>query len=84
MEGKLVGKVSHYFTNIGVAVIELKAELKVGDIIAIVRKDGTKVEQAVTSMQIEKAQVPSAKRGQSIGLKVSGRVHEGDDVLKVS
>lgn len=84
MEEKLVGKVSHYFTHIGVAVIDLSGELKVGDIIAIVAKDGTKVEQAVTSMQIEKAQVPSAKKGQSIGLKVNGRVHEGDSVLKIS
>ncbi len=83
MEEKLVGKVAHYFSKISVAVIELSAELKVGDIIAIVGKEGTRVEQAVTSMQMEKAQVPSAKKGQSIGLKVSGRVHEGDSVLKL-
>ena len=84
MEEKLVGKVAHYFSKISVAVIELSAELKVGDIIAIVGTDGTRVQQAVTSMQIEKAQVPVAKRGQSIGLKVSGRVHEGDSVLKLA
>jgi len=84
MEEKLVGKVAHYFTKIGVAVIDLSAELKVGDIIAIVGKGGTKVEQVVTSMQIEKAQVPVAAKGQSIGLKVSGRVHEGDSVVKVT
>lgn len=84
MEEKLVGKVAHYFTKIGVAVIDLSAELKVGDIIAIVGKGGTKVEQVVTSMQIEKAQVPVATKGQSIGLKVSGRVHEGDSVVKVT
>ena len=84
MEGKLVGRISHYFGNLGVAVVELKAELKVGDVIAIVHKGGTAVEQPVTSMQMDKAQVQVAKKGQSIGLKVSSKVHEGDEVLKLA
>jgi len=35
-EGKLIGKITHYFGNIGVAVIELSDILKVGDTIRIV------------------------------------------------
>jgi len=35
-EGKLIGKVTHYFGKIGVAVIQLEDTLKVGDTIRIV------------------------------------------------
>ena len=34
-EGKLIGKVTHYFSNIEVAVIELSDKLSVGDTIRI-------------------------------------------------
>ncbi|MAE42605.1 hypothetical protein CMO93_02445 [Candidatus Woesearchaeota archaeon] len=49
--GKEVGKVTHYYTNIGVAVVELTGALKVGDKIRI--KGATSdFEQTVDSMQI--------------------------------
>ena len=32
---KLVGRVTHYFTKIGVGVVELSDELKIGDRISI-------------------------------------------------
>jgi len=83
MEGKLVGRISHYFSKIGVAVVELNADLKVGDTIAIVGKAG-RVEQPVTEMQVDRAAIKAASSGQSVGLKVGGRVHEGDSVFKVS
>ena len=79
-----VGKISHYFSKVGVAVVELGADLKVGDTIAIVCKDGTRVQQPVASMQIDKAPIQAARKGQSIGLKVAERVHEGDAVLKIA
>lgn len=84
MGEELVGKVSHYFANIGVAVVELSGELKVGDLIAIVGKTTGRVEQTIGSMQVNKAPVQAAKKGQSIGMKVSARVHEGDTVFKLS
>ncbi len=72
---KPIGKISHYFDKIGVAVIELSAELKVGDKIVIEGHD-TSFEQEVKSMQIEHDQVKTAKKGQSIGLKVKEPVKE--------
>ncbi len=81
MEKKAVGKIAHFFPKISVAVVELTGELKVGDIISIEGPHG-KVEQVVASMQIEKLVVPVATKGQSIGLKVLGRVHEKDVVYK--
>ena len=81
-EKKLIGKVIHYFTNIGVAVIELENTLKVGDEISV-EGATTNFTQKIESMQIEHKDVDEAKKGDSIGLKVVDRVREGDQVFKV-
>ena len=79
---KEVGKITHFFPKISVAVVELKAGLKVGDKITIEGHDSV-VEQSVDSMQIEHKPVEKAKKGQSIGLKTKGLVREGDVVFLV-
>ena len=81
-EGKLIGKVSHYFGNIGVAVIDLTDSLKVGDTIRIVGGE-TYFQQQVDSMEIEHQKVEEAKSGDSAGLKVSQKVREGYKVFKI-
>jgi putative protease len=78
-----VGRVTHFFPRISVAVVELKAPLKVGDRIMI-RGATTNLEQTVESMQIEHQSVQEAQPGQSIGLKVKDRVREKDIVYKIS
>jgi len=77
-----VGRVTHYFTKIGVAIVELKSLLSVGDHI---RFKGPKTDfaQIVKSMQIEHMNITQAKSGQSIGLKVDDRVRENDRVYKI-
>ena len=77
-----VGEVSHYFTRIGVAVVELTAPLRTGDRIAI-KGMTTNFEQTVGSMQIEHKDIEEAKKGDSIGLKVEERAREGDIVYKI-
>ena len=77
-----VGKVTHYFTKIEVAVVDLTAPLSVGDRIAI-KGATTDLEQTVESIQIEHEDVTTAKAGQSIGLKVKERVRESDVVYKI-
>jgi putative protease len=79
---QLVGKITHYFTKIGVAVIDLEAPLKVGDTISI-EGATSNFKQKVTSMQVEHKEVESAKKGDSIGMKVKDRVRGGDNVYKV-
>ena len=81
-EKKRVGKVTHYYTKLGVAVVELEDTLNVGDSISIEGKT-TNLQQTVTSMQIEHENVNTASAGQSIGLKVNERVREGDIVYKI-
>lgn len=83
IEGKLVGKISHYFSNIEVAVVELSTPLKVGDKIRVVGGETTDFEQEVDSMQIEHEQVKTGKKGDGVGLKIKEKVHEGYKVYKV-
>ena len=81
--GEEVGKVTHYFTKLGVAIIELTDTLKVGDKIHI--KGATSdFKQKIASMQIEHEKIEEAKKGQGIGLKVKEHAREHDTVYKVS
>jgi len=81
-EGKLIGQVTHYFGNIGVAVIEIQDSLKVGDAIRIVGGE-TDFTQNVDSMEVEHQKVEVAKKGESVGLKVDQKVREGYKVYKL-
>ncbi len=82
MEGKEIGRVFNYFEKVGVVAIELEDPLKVGDTIRIVggEQDFTEV---VDSMQIEGKNVEKAKKGDSVGIKVSEKTHKGYKVYKV-
>jgi len=81
-EKKLIGKIAHYYSKIGVAVIDLEDELSVGDEISI-EGATTNVRQKVESMQVEHNNIETAKAGDSVGLKVIDRVREQDAVYKV-
>ena len=83
MAERLVGIVSHYYREVGVAGIELSSELKVGDTIHILghTSDFT---QTVDSIQIEHVAVESAKAGEPIGVKVTERARVQDHVLIVT
>ncbi len=80
---KLIGRVTHYFNKIGVAVIEITDdELNVGDTIHI-KGHTTDFKQIVNSMQIEHKPIEKATKGESIGMKVDSTVHEKDQVYKI-
>lgn len=79
---KTIGKIIHYYDKIKVGIIELKAVLKVGDMIRI-KGNHTDLTQPVDSMQIEHKQVEKAKAKDVIGIKVGGDVREGDAVYIV-
>jgi hypothetical protein len=76
-----VGSITHFFSKIGVAVVELTAPLAVGDHI-LVKGPSTDFEQVVESMQIEHANIPKAEAGQAIGLKLAEYARERDVVYK--
>lgn len=81
-EGKLIGKISHYFNNIGVAVVELTDSLKVGETIRVVGGE-TDFEQVVDSMEVDHKKVDKAKKGEGVGMKINQKVREGYKVFKV-
>jgi len=81
-EKKKVGIVTHYYNKISVAIIDLEDTLNSGDMIEIAGPT-THLQMAADSIQIEHEDVPSAKKGQSIGLKVPGPVREKDVVYKL-
>ena len=83
MAEKQIGRISHYFGKIQVAAIELTdGSLAVGDTIHI-KGSTTDLTEQIKSIQIEHEQVKSAKKGDSIGVKVSDQVREHDLVYKV-
>ena len=81
-EGIKVGKVTHYFDKIGVAVVKLSKPLSVGDKIKIVGHD-KEFTQTVASMQVEHEQLKKAKAKSEIGMKVDKPVRENNEIYKV-
>ena len=82
-EKKLVGKVTHYYGKISVAVVELTDTLNVGDEISI-EGELTNFTQPVESMQIMHENIKEAKAGDAIGMKVNDKVRNGDSVYKIA
>ena len=76
-----VGHITHFFSKIQVAVLELTAPLTLGDRI-LVKGPTTDFEQVVDSMQVEHENIQKAEAGQSIGLKMTERARERDVVYK--
>jgi len=84
LSGKKIGRVTHYYSKIGVAVLELTGDLTVGERIRFERGGEELFEQEVSSIQIEHKEVKKAKKGDDIGLKTEKEVKEGAEVFKVS
>ena len=82
MEEKLIGKITHYFGKISVAIVELLGVLKVGDRVHI-KGHSTDFEQDISSIQIEHENVEKAKKGDAVGIKVDEKVRDGDEVYLV-
>jgi len=77
----LVGKVIHYYDKIGVAVIKLGKDLKVGDKVKFEKGDNT-FEQIIESMQLEHESVSKGKKKDEIAVKVDKVAKDGTLVYK--
>jgi translation elongation factor EF-1alpha len=82
MERQEIGRVDHFYSKIGVAIIELDGYLTLGDRIAVVGSTSD-LEQDVKSMQAEHQSIEVAGPGDLVGLKVKDKVREGDTVFKI-
>jgi hypothetical protein len=76
-----IGHITHFFTKINVAVLDLTLPLAVGDYI-LVKGPSTDFEQTVESIQIDRKALPRAEGGQSVGLKLAQQAKEKDVVYK--
>lgn len=82
MKEKEIGKISSYFSHVGVAAIKLSGKLKVGDKVHV-KGHTTDFTEKVDSMQIEKKSVKEAKKGDHVGIKVPEKVRPSDRVFLV-
>jgi len=82
MAKTLIGKITHFFPKVGVAVVNLSGTMKVGDKISI-EKDDEVMEQVVKSMQVEHKNIQIAKPGDDVGMKTDAPVKEGSLVYKL-
>lgn len=80
---KVIGRITHYFDNIGVAVVQLDSPLRIGDAIRVVGGEATDFQQKVQSMEVEHQKVAIAKKGQEVGLKIKEKVREGYKIYKI-
>lgn len=78
-----IGKVTHYFDHISVAVLQLTEAIRVGDTIHF-HGHSTDFTQTVDSLQLEHQAVSEGKPGQDVALKVVQKVHPNDAVFKVT
>jgi putative protease len=78
-----LGKVTHYFSKIGVMAFAITQDtLRVGDTIHI-KGHTSDFTQKVDSMQIDNKSVTEAGVGQSVGMRVAQHAREHDQVFKV-
>ena len=81
MAEKQIGRVTHWYDKLGVAVLDLKGTLKVGEKVKVVK--GAEVfEEEIASMQVNHKDVSSAEKGDEVAVKFSQKTKEGAAVYK--
>lgn len=79
---KEIGKVSHWYDKINVAVIKLTGALKKGDRVKF-KRGQEEFEETIDSLQIDRAPVEAGKKGDEIAMKLSQKVKEGTIACKL-
>jgi hypothetical protein len=78
-----IGTVTHYFSKIGVAGIEVTHDaLRVGDTVHI-KGHTSDFTQKIDSLQLDNQSVQEAVAGQSVGFKVADHARQHDKVYKI-
>ncbi len=76
-----VGRVTHYFSHLSVAAVQLDEELAVGDRIHL-KGHTTDFVQEVGSMEVEHERVDRARPGDDVALKVDDHVRDHDLIFR--
>jgi hypothetical protein len=78
-----IGKVTHYYSHLNVAVLQLTEDLKTGDYVHVLGHT-TDFIQKVTSLEIDHHHVASVRAGDDVALKVVEPVRVHDVVYRVT
>lgn len=81
-EPKPIGVVTHYYGGLGVAIVKFSKTVKVGERVHF-KGATTDFEEAIKSMQYDHKDIKEAKAKQEVGIKIGGKVREGDEVYPV-
>lgn len=76
---KPIGVVTHFYGHLGVAIVRFNKKVDVGTAVHF-RGATTDFSDKIESMQFDHAPIKSASKGQEVGIKVKGKVREGDEV----
>ncbi len=74
-----IGTVTHYYDKISVAIIKLDKELLPGNEI-LIKGNTTDEKVMVEEMQFDHKPIEKGEKGQEVGIKVEGKVRDGDEV----
>jgi len=77
-----IGRVTHYYNHLSVAVLSLTASLKLGDKIHV-SGHATDLTQRVASLEVNHHSVEWVQPGEDLAIKVNGLVHPHDKVFRV-
>jgi putative protease len=79
-----IGSVTHYFAHVNAAIVAVQTgDVRVGDTLHF-RGHTTDFYQRIDRIELDHRSVPLATAGQEVGVQVSQRVREGDEVIRVS
>ena len=76
---KPVGEVTHYYGNLGVAIVKFNQDMPAGKNVTF-QGATTDFSQDLNSMEFDHKSIDVAPKGKEIGLKVKDKVREGDKV----
>lgn len=79
---KPIGKVTHYYGGIKVAIVKFKKAVKKGTKVCFSGAT-TDFDQVIKSMQYDHKDIAVAPKGKEVGIKVGKKVRESDEVYEV-
>ncbi len=78
-----IGRVTHYYNHLNVAVLKLTDGLRLGDKVHILGHS-TDIIERVASMEVNHHSVEWVKPGDDVAIKVVEPVHEHDKVFRIT
>ncbi len=77
-----VGKVKYYYEKSNLMIVDLKADLGVGEMIKV-ESDEYSFIQKVNTIKVENSSIQSAKSGMTVALVAERKVIPGSNIFKV-